>query len=803
VNRIINDAGDRPDQLPLLQHALMRTWKFAQKRANGDDSALTVSEDDYRNAGGIENALSLHADAAWATIANNKRKADIARHLFLLLCDVSPDGQITRRRPKLAQVEAVTGASITEIQEVIRLFQDDDRNFLLPPQNEELSSETELDVSHEALLRQWNLFANDWLVQERYDTDELRSLVKQANDRRRGRGGLLGEQDLIRIADWKKRSSLQWARRYVPAGMWNEGLRFVEESEDEAERARKEELLRKAERQRAREEEILRKAERERVKLLLRQRNFAVIVVVLGLIVLIALAALGYLIDEKRKAWKQTAAELEKQRQALVEKARNLTENARTVLASETDPIRDVTALRNLALALNMNPQDIEAAKMARNLLLQRVWCPPAASEVRYRRDTLLAAAFAPGGSNNEIFAATGDGQLLFWNGREMSPVRSLFEKLKPSEREVVQPALASFSPNGQWLFIIAPTLASAAIAEGPDARHEPCRVQIWRWSLQKGTYESAGEDLEFQRLRGSRLITFAWSPESDRVVLINTRLNETKSVFFELKGNTFQPLLEQSNKLNSMKIVALTFAAYRTGIAAVSVDPAAPALRKISLISADDLQVMPKAIYGRDSIQLLEGFQPNDVDFGPGNDQLTLTSWSGIRILDLLNGNVISVPPPSFRDQFMRIVVGPGDFARRLVATSLYGRVEVAKATRMQEPAEPAVFHGSIGVAQFSSDGQRLLILSGGIWNVFDRMRLIDVSALYRTLEPAPEKFEEEPVPRWLADIASAVSALDTTGDGSLLTLEGVQQRYPESKAGDPYEAVWKRFFPNQRTPD
>ena len=146
-----------------------------------------------------------------------------------------------------------------------------------------------------------------------------------------------------------------------------------------------------------------------------------------------------------------------------------------------------------------------------------------------------------------------------------------------------------------------------------------------------------------------------------------------------------------------------------------------------------------------------------------------------------------------------MRMVVGPGDFATRLVATSLYGRVEVAKGARRQEPAEPVVFRGSIGIPQFSSDGQRLLILSGGMWNVFDSMRLIDVSPLYRTQETAPENFEEKPAPPWLAEIASAVSALDVTGDGSLLTLETVRKRYPESKAGDPYEAVWKRFFPDE----
>jgi hypothetical protein len=426
----------------------------------------------------------------------------------------------------------------------------------------------------------------------------------------------------------------------------------------------------------------------------------------------------------------------------------------------------------------------------------------------------LLTAAFAPGGSNNEVFAATGDGQLLFWNGTDLSPVLSLFQKPKPQENEVVQPASASFSPNGQWLFIIAPTVASAATAEAPGqgplqqiaaggvkagSGREPCKLHVLRWSLQKGAYESAGEDLEFQRLRGSRVVNFVWSPESDRVVLMNTRLNEVDCVFFEVKGSTFQQLAEQSNKLNSMRVVALAFAAYRTGIATVSVDPITPAVRRVSFVGADDFEIMPGAMGGQDAVRLAEGFQPNGIAFGPGNDQLTLTSWSGIRTLTLPNGNITPVPPPTFRDQFMRIVVGPGDFARRLVAKSLYGRVEVAKGTQMKDPAEPAIFGGSIGIAQFSSDGKRVLILSGGIWNVFDRMRLIDVSPLYRTQEPPSEAFDAKPAPPWLADIASAVSALDTTGDGVLLTLETVRTRYPQSKTGDPYEAVWNRFFPNE----
>ena len=380
----------------------------------------------------------------------------------------------------------------------------------------------------------------------------------------------------------------------------------------------------------------------------------------------------------------------------LVEKGRSFREKANTDLVDETNPIKDVTALRNLALALNCNPRDTEAARLASNLLLQHVWCPPAAPAVTYQKDALLAATFIPGGSNNEIFAVGGDGQLLFWNGgRSLSPTpQSLFEKPKPANpQQIVQPGFASFSPDGRWLLIIPPTLASAAEGDSavqgtppqgaPSApgidRHELCKIQIWRWSMQNRTYEPAGEDLEIQRLRGSR-INFAWSNESDRLVIVNARgTNEAECAFFQV-GGTFLELVDRSRRLNEMKIVALAFATYHSGIAAVSVDSDAPALRKVKLFSfsGDYLEVIP--VSGKDSIRLSEGFLPNGIAFGPGNDEITLTSWNSVRTLNLRDGKVTPIPPPTFRDQFMRLVVGPGDYATRLVATSLYGRVHVAK---------------------------------------------------------------------------------------------------------------------------
>jgi hypothetical protein len=587
---------------------------------------------------------------------------------------------------------------------------------------------------------------------------------------------------------------------------------------EEAKRRQAEEL--EEARQRAEEQEKLRKAESERVNLLLekrkRERVFGITVFLLGIIMLIAFAALWLVSLRASRLSKQKAEELETQHQALVERGQSLRENAKLVLRDGKDnPLKDITALRNLALALNCNPLDTEAAMLASNLLLQHVWCPPAAPAVVYQKDALLAATFLPGGSNNEIFVVGGDGQLLFWNGgRSMSPTaQSLFEKPQPANpQQIVQPGFASFSPDGRWLLIIPPTLVSGADGESAvqgappqgappapaSAGHELCKIQVWRWSMQNRTYDATGEDLEIQRLRGSR-INFAWSNESDRLVIVNARgTNEAECAFFQVEG-TFRELVDRSKRLTDMKIVALAFATYHSGMAAVSVDPDAPALRKVALFSFSDdyLQVFP--IDGKDSIRLSEGFLPNGIAFGPGNDEITLTSWNSVRTLNLRDGKVTPIPPPTFRDQFMRLIVGPGDYATRLVATSLYGRVDVAKGAHREKPAEPVVFRGSLGFPQFSLDGQRLLILSGAMFNVFDSVRLVDVSPLYRTQDDASKKLEAKAAPPWLADIASAVSASDPSQDGSLMTLEDVRKKYPESKAGDPYELVWKRFFPDE----
>ena len=786
-----------PVQLQVVCQSLWENlpteWKIGPN-ASSDGSRLITAEYIER-FGDVDNALACYYDRSVekAAAASEGRigEGELRRWFgTALITPTGTRGLAFRGAPGASW--RIPGLALKELEEahVIR--------------REDRSGTTTHELTHDRFIEPIQKSNDKWLARYK-DAERVRAkleeYVKRDSDEPLDEVELREAEEYLNSPEAKILGATAEARLLVTRSR---------KQVEEAKRRHAEEL--EEARQRAEEQEQLRKAESERVKLLLekrkRERIFGVTVFLLGTIMLIAFAALALV---SYRAWQLSKARVEQ----LVEKGRAFREKANTDLVDETNPIKDVTALRNLALALNCNPRDTEAARLAGNLLLQHVWCPPAAPAVTYQKDALLAATFIPGGSNNEIFAVGGDGQLLFWNGgRSLSPMpQSLFEKPKPANpQQIVQPGFASFSPDGRWLLIIPPTLASAAEGDSavqgtppqgaPSApgidRHELCKIQVWRWSMQNRTYEPTGEDLEIQRLRGSR-INFAWSNESDRLVIVNARgTNEAECAFFQV-GGTFLELVDRSRRLNEMKIVALAFATYHSGIAAVSVDSDAPALRNVKLFSfsGDYLEVIP--VSGKDSIRLSEGFLPNGIGFGPGNDEITLTSWNSVRTLNLRDGKVTPIPPPTFRDQFMRLVVGPGDYATRLVATSLYGRIHVAKGAQREKPGEPVVFRGSIGYPQFSLDGQRLLILSGAMFNVFDSVRLVDVSPLYRTQDDASKKLEAKPAPPWLADIASAVSASDPSQDGSLMTLEDVRSKYPGSKAGDPYESVWKHFFPDE----
>ena len=86
VLRLLNDFGDEYDQLPILQHALMRTWDHWARRSPSTDA---IDIEDYEAIGTFRQALSIHAEEAYEETGSEDAKktsrADIQstdRHLF-------------------------------------------------------------------------------------------------------------------------------------------------------------------------------------------------------------------------------------------------------------------------------------------------------------------------------------------------------------------------------------------------------------------------------------------------------------------------------------------------------------------------------------------------------------------------------------------------------------------------------------------------------------------------------------------------------------------------------------------------
>lgn len=234
VNRIINDAGDRPDQLPLMQHALLRTWSRAAARQTGGPIELAI--DDYVQAGGIDGALSAHADEALGQV--DPALKDVPERLFTLLCDVSSEGKLTRRRPRVSEIMSVTQRPLEDIARIVRCFQADGRNFLVQsPPDEPLSPDSRLDISHEALVRRWHTFGR-WFATEQRNAAAVRRLHERAHLQQRNEGGLLSSIDLERVEELLQRISPEWISRYLDGSDWTATLHFVALSRRDRKRKR-------------------------------------------------------------------------------------------------------------------------------------------------------------------------------------------------------------------------------------------------------------------------------------------------------------------------------------------------------------------------------------------------------------------------------------------------------------------------------------------------------------------------------------------------------------------------------------
>lgn len=246
TNQLLNEIGHDPDQLPVLQHALMRMWFQAQSRLEQsgapEQKDIAITRQDYEIIGKLGQALSNHADEAYAELDEQGQR--IAEMVFRCLSERSPGLRDIRRPVKISEAAAVAEVSAEKIIEVVEVFRTPERCFLTPGQDVPLTPETVIDISHESLIRQWRRM-NQWVTKEAESAETYRRLEKTACRWKQGKAALWGTPDLELALKWQaeERPTPEWASRH--GEHFALSMEFLKASKnDQKKKRRKERMLR-------------------------------------------------------------------------------------------------------------------------------------------------------------------------------------------------------------------------------------------------------------------------------------------------------------------------------------------------------------------------------------------------------------------------------------------------------------------------------------------------------------------------------------------------------------------------------
>ena len=235
LTRLVNDVGDNPDQLSIMQHAVNRTWAHWQNEGRGQGA---LSLEDYEAVGTMAHALDAHAEKAFHELAESRQRV-LCEKVFKALTDTGTDARGIRRPMPFETLCAVADAKPEELMPVLAVFRKPSRSFLMPPLGETIEPDTMIDISHEILMRVWERLKR-WAEEEAQSASTYRRLAESADLFAAGKEALLRNPALQIALDWKYRETPNsvWARMY--RGGFDGALEFLETSKQTLDRERAE-----------------------------------------------------------------------------------------------------------------------------------------------------------------------------------------------------------------------------------------------------------------------------------------------------------------------------------------------------------------------------------------------------------------------------------------------------------------------------------------------------------------------------------------------------------------------------------
>ena len=227
VETLLDDIDEHSDQLPVLQHALMRTWNHWLELK---DPERPLGYADYDSVGTMRNAMARHADEAFGELDNRGR--EICRRMFRALTEKGSDNRGIRRPTVFSTLKSIIDCSSAELAEVIEKFRQPSRSFLTPRYGLPLNEDSVIDLSHESLIRLWSRLTA-WVDEEASSIQMYLKLAESSSLYQHGKTGLMRTPDLQLAINWRDREkpTLKWARRYDPA--FERAMVFLRTSEKE------------------------------------------------------------------------------------------------------------------------------------------------------------------------------------------------------------------------------------------------------------------------------------------------------------------------------------------------------------------------------------------------------------------------------------------------------------------------------------------------------------------------------------------------------------------------------------------